>query len=137
MILYLDTSALIKFYISEEGSQEVAAAVREADALASSTLAYPEALATLARVLREKRLTEDEHARARDAFNSDWQSYTRLSLSDDAALLAGTLAERYPLKGADAVHLASAYLLNELYGEVRFMAFDKQLVRAAEAVLSN
>jgi predicted nucleic acid-binding protein len=66
----------------------------------------------------------------------DWQGYTRLDVNADVAVLAGALAARYPLKGADAVHLASAYLLSELYGRVRFLSFDKQLNVAAEQLLT-
>jgi predicted nucleic acid-binding protein len=60
-----------------------------------------------------------------------------LDVNGDVATLAGSLAARYPLKGADAVHLASAYLLNELYGGMHFLAFDKQLNAAAGGLLPS
>jgi uncharacterized protein len=137
VILYLDTSALVKLYVNEPGSEQVVAAAAQADTLASSILAYPEVLATFARAEREKRLTTEEYERIKAAFEEDWQGYTRLDVNGDVATLAGYLAARYPLKGADAVHLASAYLLNELYGEVHFLAFDKQLNAAAGKLLPS
>lgn len=135
MILYLDTSALVKLYVNESGSEQVGSAVAKADSLASSMLAYAEALATFSRAEREARLNPSQLKTIVDAFERDWQGYTRVDVSGDVAVLAGALATRYPLKGADAVHLASAYLLHELYGGVRFMSFDKQLNAAAERLL--
>jgi predicted nucleic acid-binding protein len=60
---------------------------------------------------------------------------TRLDVSADVVAVAGALALHHPLRGADAVHLASAYLLGELYGSVRFLSFDKQLNAAAERLV--
>ncbi len=45
MMLYLDTSALVKLYVDEPMSQELSAAVGEAEAVAKSLLAYAEAMA--------------------------------------------------------------------------------------------
>lgn len=45
MSLYLDTSALIKLYVSEVGSPDVARWVRDADRIATARVAYPEARA--------------------------------------------------------------------------------------------
>ncbi|MCC6139760.1 MAG: hypothetical protein IT389_03990 [Nitrospira sp.] len=59
MILYLDTSGLIKLYVEKRHSAEVAQAIRDADAIATSLLAYPEARATLARAHREHRLSSE------------------------------------------------------------------------------
>ena len=41
------------------------------------------------------------------------------------------MAERYALRGLDAIHLASAARLGERAGEVRFLAFDDRLLEAA------
>jgi predicted nucleic acid-binding protein len=45
MMLYLDTSASVKLYVDEPMSQELSAAVGEAEAVATSLLAYAEAMA--------------------------------------------------------------------------------------------
>lgn len=45
MILYLDTSALVKLYVRERGSVSVRALVEQADVVASSVIAYAEARA--------------------------------------------------------------------------------------------
>jgi uncharacterized protein with PIN domain len=54
MMLYLDTSALVKLYVDEPLSQELSAALDEAEAVATSLLAYAEARAAFARARAEK-----------------------------------------------------------------------------------
>jgi len=53
MILYLDTSALVKVYVEEEGSPLVQGLIAGASLVATSRIAYAEARAALARASRE------------------------------------------------------------------------------------
>ena len=53
MMLYLDTSALVQLYVDEKKSKTVKQAVHQADAVATSLLAYTEARAAFARSRRE------------------------------------------------------------------------------------
>jgi hypothetical protein len=46
------------------------------------------------------------------------------------------MAERYALRGFDAVHLASAARLRERFEDLRFLAFDERLTASARQVLS-
>ena len=52
MMLYLDTSAVVKLYVEESMSSEVVVAVEEAEAVATSLIAYAEARAAFARARR-------------------------------------------------------------------------------------
>ena len=54
-------------------------------------------------------------------------------MSDKLSRRAGELAERYSLRGYDAVHLASAVQLSERFDAVRFLAFDDRLNEAARS----
>jgi uncharacterized protein len=55
-------------------------------------------------------------------------------LQDDVLLIARDLIQRHPLRGFDAVHLASAVSLKSALGEeITFAAGDERLLRAAEA----
>jgi predicted nucleic acid-binding protein len=62
MILYLDTSSLVKLYLDEVYSEAVHRWAQEAEVLATSRVAYPETLAALARRWREGVLTDETHA---------------------------------------------------------------------------
>jgi uncharacterized protein len=55
MILFCDTSALVKLYIVEVGSDELKLQVQQAEAVAVCRIAWAEAYAALSRRAREVR----------------------------------------------------------------------------------
>lgn len=134
MILYIDTSALVKLYVSETDSRDVKDRMRQARMIATSRVAYPEARAALARRQREAAITRAGLRQAIAALDGDLAAYVIVELSDGLAREAGALAERHALRGFDAIHLASALELSRLTGAlVAFLAFDERLTAAAKA----
>ncbi|MGY4706880.1 type II toxin-antitoxin system VapC family toxin [Candidatus Bipolaricaulota sp. J31] len=134
MILYLDTSALVKLYIQEPGSKEVKELVAAARIVSTSRVSYVEARAGIARKFREGELTEEERRRIVRDLEEDWKNYFIVEVSESVAELGGELTDRYPLRGFDAIHLASALLLkNRTRSDVSFSCFDKRLREAAKA----
>ncbi len=135
MILYLDTSAWLKLYVDERGTQEVIAAVRSAELVAISRIAYAEARAALARVLREKRTTHAEQRKRIAALNADYVEILKVEVSEEVARQAGELAESHALRGFDAIQLASArWLARKTRKPVRLLAFDERVNEAAHAL---
>jgi uncharacterized protein len=133
--LYLDTSSLVKLYVQETGSDDVRALVDHAAVVATSVVAYPETRAAFARLRREGELTSATLAAAKREFESDWPSYLTLDVSAALAREAGALAERYALRGFDAVHLASfAELRRTSTAQARFSSFDERLNTAAAKI---
>jgi predicted nucleic acid-binding protein len=135
LILYLDTSALVKLYLEEDGSAEVRASVEAAEAVCTSMVAYAEVHAALARAAREGRITEEERAQAAAEFRADWPEYAVVQVTQRVVDLAAELAAAHGLRGFDAIHLASALVVRaEARAEVRFLAWDERIDRAARAV---
>lgn len=132
MILFTATSALIKLYIDEPGSAAMAARTRAAR-LAVSVLAYAEVYATFARRLRESLLTEEEHDLLADRFERDWERTILVPLRPALVGRLRPLVRAHPLRGADAVHLASALVLRDAGLEVIFAGADERLMTAAVA----
>jgi uncharacterized protein len=134
VILYLDTSSLVKLYVEEAGSDEVQGFVEEASTVTTSQVAYAEARSAFARRRRERALSPRGFAAAKRAFDADWGHYVAVAITRDLCREAGDLAERYRLRGFDAIHLASfGEVLRDLQGrtDVRFSSFDDRLNRAA------
>ena len=133
MILYLDTSNLVKLYLDEAESARIQQLVANADAVATSVLAYAEARAVFARRRRERLMTPAECRSVIRQFDEDWSDFLVISLDAEVGGAAGHLADRHDLRGADAVHLASfqALLARSRDGEVEFSCSDDALVRAA------
>jgi len=122
---------LVKLYLDEEDSEVVHEAVEAAEGVATSTVAYAETRAAFARRKGIGDLDDEGLQRAIRALDNDWRTYVRLAVSNLVAYRAGVLAERYALRGFDAIHLASAARLGERFPDVYFLAFDARLMEAA------
>ncbi|MCL6642777.1 MAG: type II toxin-antitoxin system VapC family toxin [Candidatus Bipolaricaulota bacterium] len=134
MILYLDTSALVKLYVAEPGSDDVKAKVEATLVIAVSRVAYVEARAGLARKVREGEISREEYRRVVKDLDRDWGKYCIVEVSESVAKLGGELTDTHPLKGFDALHLASAlFLKSRTHEEILFFCFDEKLKSAAEA----
>jgi predicted nucleic acid-binding protein len=135
VIVYLDTSALVKLYASEPGSAQTRRVVVEADRIASSLLAYAETRAALARKYRIEQIGAAAFERSKADFESDWTGFVIMPVDPDTVRSAGEFAEQFGLRAYDAVHLAAANSLSrETMSRVRFMCFDDALNRAAASL---
>ncbi len=132
MILYLDTSSLLKLYVQEEGTQDVQARADAADHVATSIIAYPEAHAAIARRHREGAMSKRDFDAIIDDFRESWFRLLVVFLSLPVAVRAGTLATRFGLRGMDSIHLASFVEVLDR-GEVQFLSHDSRLMEAASA----
>ena len=134
MILYLDTSALVKLYVQERGSAQVRAHVGTADAIATSVVAYAEARAAFARLRRERPASGKRHRERVGQLDRDWDQYARVELIATVVRSAGELTEQHRLRGFEAIHLASALWLKSAHtDDLAFLAFDQALTAAAKA----
>jgi predicted nucleic acid-binding protein len=131
LILYLDTSALVKLYVEEPGSDAVASEVEGASAVVTARIAYAEARAAFARHRREGGFTAAELRRVVHQLDHEWSSFGIVDGAEPVVRRAGALAERYALRGLDALHLASALELRRAGGEIAFLSFDSRLASAA------
>jgi predicted nucleic acid-binding protein len=132
-VIYFDTSALIKRFVNEKGSPFVQSLVKRDGILATATVAYAEIFAGLTRKHREGNMSRPQYNLTCRQFESDWRAYLRVELQEHILLLARDLIQRHPLRGFDAVHLASAVSLQSaLSEEITFAAADERLLRAAE-----
>ena len=134
MILYLDTSALVKLYAEEEGSDLVRQWVRVSDLIATSLMSYAETRSALARKSRSREISRVIFTKCRREFDRDWQRLHRLAVDEPLVRKAGELAEEHALRALDALHLATADSLQAALGDVvTFACFDSALNGAAEA----
>ena len=133
MILYLDTSALVKRYVMEAGSKEVMALIEQADSVGSAVLTQVEMASALAKAVRLN-WVEAIHAEiAWQDFLSHWQSITRLSVTPGLVERAARLAWQYGLRGYDATHFAAALIWQELLEiPVTLATFDRDLWQVAK-----
>ncbi|MBI4829882.1 MAG: type II toxin-antitoxin system VapC family toxin [Nitrospinae bacterium] len=132
-MIFLDTSALVKRYIDEPGSSRVEKMFTSGEALAVSLLAYAETLAALRRRERAGDISLSDMKSAAMRFEADWKKLAVIPLGDHLKPVIKRVINRRRLRGADAVHLASAlFLMQSLETGVAFAASDAELLAAAE-----
>jgi predicted nucleic acid-binding protein len=134
VILYLDASALVKRYLVESGTDDVARLIAAADGVGTSLISRAETSAALAKAVRVGALTRKGGVAALQVFRREWPLLIRVQATEMVLARADTLAWEQNLRGYDAVHLASALLWQEGLGEaVTLATFDRQLWEAARA----
>ena len=130
MILYLDTSALVKRYFYEPYSDDVISRWKSATQIVTSFVAYAETMASMYRKKRESALADTLIRKIADSFHHDWESFIRVEVNDNLNGYIDRVVEKYPLRGFDAIHLASAIVIHERLSEdFVFVCFDERLTR--------
>jgi len=128
---YFDTSAFVKLFIEESGSDDVATLWDAADVALSSRILVPEVAAALAMAQRTGRLDTDAYQGAVQSCRRFVGALRMVELTSEIAASAAEIAASHALSGADAIHLASAMLLGN--GEVVLATWDRRLHEAATA----
>jgi len=131
VILYLDTSALVKLFVQEDGSDLAVGLVDAADVMATSRLAYVETRAALAAAARARRLTRAALRSATTDLDRRWDTLGVVEVTQEIAQRAAALAETRALRGFDALHLASALAIAD--DEFVLATWDEDLALAALA----
>ncbi len=139
---YLDTSAFVKYYVNEVGSDWLRALIdasTQPPLLFASRMIIVEVMSAFARRGRDGSLTQAELAVAHDAFRGDCLNRLQIMPPTMAIIdLACVLLERHPLRAYDAVHLATAlnaqqFLMTRGYPELVFLSADDRLNEVALA----
>ena len=136
-LLYLDTSALVKLYVDEPGSERMIE-------LASEDADYDLAICSItqvefhAAIWKRRRTGESDEIAVRQAaesFEDEFRSAFLLCPIDDRTLdLASAIVPEHGLRAYDAVQLASCLALARTMREpLTFVCADRALLTAAEA----
>lgn len=146
-MLYVDSSALIKHYQKEDGTEALEQKLqteREASrSIFTSVLTYAEVHGVIARRAREKLLSANEADGLHDQFDIDWTfELNPVELAVGVLGFVKTIVKAHPLRGPDAVQLASALWLRDAARlragpgrhdeQLEFSSSDRQLCVAAQ-----
>lgn len=135
MILFCDTSALVKLYVQEDSSEVMQAAAESAAGVAVCRIAWAEMMAALARRGRENPGDSAVIDAVRNRLRNDWDDYVVMEITQSLVELAGDYADTFALRGYDSVQLAAACLLHEASGDnLQFACFDARLNKAAKVL---
>lgn len=113
MIAYLDTSVLVPLLVDEPSSAACRRLWDDADDVVSVRLAYVEAAAAAAQARRLGRLTRRSQRGALARLDALWSQMHIVELDQALIERAAAVADLHDLRGYDAVHCASAEVIDD------------------------
>jgi uncharacterized protein len=133
LIYFLDSSALVKRYVRETGTDAVARLFRRRSSkLAASGLALVEVPSALIRRARQGDLRMEQARAQAEQLAADMEELYVVEPRKTVLDLAKELVERWPIRAYDAVQLGSAVRLARASGSaVTFTCADRGLASAA------
>jgi predicted nucleic acid-binding protein len=131
VVIYWDASAILSVLIQDDHSKQATAAARRRVNHLVSTLSYAEVMAVISRLQRERELPTVLAQAAREQVQ--FGPWRRLALQPDWTTI-DELATRWPLRGADLWHLATALTLMRELHELQMITFDSRLAAASQGL---
>lgn len=127
MRVFFDTSAFVKRYVSETGTDSVLRWCDQATEIILSGIALPEIISAFCRLRREDKITDTQYRQLKTFLLADIEDAAICDLAP--VVLAQTISslEKNVLRGMDAIHIGSAVALN---ADV-FISADKRQLDAA------
>lgn len=127
MLVFFDTSAFVKRYIQETGTDKILEWCNNATEIGLAGIALPEIISALCRLRRETHLSEPQYNHLKSMLLADIEDIVLCDLTP--AIMAQTITslENNVLRGMDAIHIGCAVALK---ADV-FVSADKRQCEAA------
>jgi uncharacterized protein len=137
---FLDSSAIVKRYISEIGSDWIQQLTHEgtSNQLFVARITWVEVLSALSRRQREGFLDSASYTHIKTVFKTHLnQQYRILDIDNQLLNSAGDLVSQYPLRAYDSVQLTAALRLKSILNQSQlpdpiFLTADKKLFTIAQ-----
>ncbi len=111
MRIFFDSSAFVKRYVREEGSDAVLSWCDRATELCLSGIALPEIVSAFCRLQREKRITPLQYRHLKAMLIADVADAAICDLTPEVVRQAVIGLESSALRAMDAIHIGSACAL--------------------------
>lgn len=132
MRVFFDSSAFVKRYISEAGTNAVLVWCDQATEIILSGIALPEIVSAFCRLQREGKITDVQYRQLKSLLLADIEDAAICDLTPAVLMQAISSLENNVLRGMDAIHIGSAVVLK---ADVFVSADLRQLDAATRAGL--
>lgn len=130
MNVFFDSSAWVKRYIDEKGSEQVEEIGQEAEHVTLSILGIPEVISAFGRLYREGKISQKKFKKLQGALYSDIEDVQLINITMEVISTTVQLIRQYPLRTLDALHIACAKA-----GEADLLiTADQRQAKAAEGI---
>ena len=128
---FFDASSLVKRYLRETGTEQVDEIFEEEGKICVSWLSFAECLASFARGARNKIILAKDQSVAQERFLEDWEKFQIVRETIQLEEIVKIILKTQPLRGADAIQLATALFLKEHGLTFKFVCSDRRLANVA------
>ncbi len=108
MKTFIDSSALVKRYIEEPGSERVLELMGKAKEIAVSIICVPEVMSACNRLLRENKIKQEQYEWIKDEFLLDIAEFVVIDITSEVIIKSIYCLEKGALRSLDALHISSA-----------------------------
>ena len=127
MLVFFDSSAFVKRYVNESGTEAVLSWCDKASEIGLSGIALPEIISAFCQLQRESRITAVQYQALKSLLLADIEDAAICDLTPPVLAHAISSLEKSVLRGMDAIHIASAVALK---ADV-FVSSDERQTEAA------
>ena len=133
MLAFFDSSAFVKRYVGEEGTEAVLSLCDRASEIGLSGIALPELISAFFRLHRERKISDPQYRQLKSSLLTDIEDAAVCDLTPQVLAHAMVSLETNVLRGMDALHIGSALTLK---ADVFVSADRRQCDAAARAGLN-
>ena len=125
--VFFDTSAFVKRYVSEPGTDTVLQWCDRASEIILSGIALPEVISSFCRLQREGKITSTQYRQLKSLLMADIEDVAICDLTPVVLARSIVSLEKNLLRAMDAIHIGSALAM----GAEIFVSADKRQLEAA------
>jgi len=130
--VFFDTSAYVKRFVEEVGSDKADEITQKATEIGLSILCFPEMMSALNRKQRTGFLNENDYLTLKTDIVEDIEDAELINLSPGVLAKATGLLEKHVLRSLDALHIACAF---EWQADLFVSSDERQLEAALDSGL--
>lgn len=126
--LYVETSAILAWLLGEPASGQVVDTINRYETVVSSVLSIMETGRALVRAETEGIITAGDHKRLEGLFAEHSLSWSYLQVIGPVRQRAAQPFPMEPIRSLDALHLATAIELVQVYPDLAVLSLDRRIV---------
>lgn len=128
MLTYFDSSAFVKRYLNESGSEIVDQLCSESTSVALSSIAIPEIFSALNRRVNDKSISKRDYKKIKTVLLEEVEDIEVINLVPEVIAEAIKVLESNKLRAMDSIHIGSAIIIKPDI----FITSDKRQFLAAK-----
>jgi predicted nucleic acid-binding protein len=126
--LYIETSAILSWLFGESGAHETIEHLNNAESVITSRLSIIETERSFIRAASQNLINETQRIQLKGLFAETVRGWYILELSQSICTEAVRMFPIEPVRGLDALHLASILHLLPAWPDISVLSFDRRII---------